>query len=385
MRVVIITGHHFTPDRDGVSTFMIELVKNLPADQIICLTGDPNAKPINDRNEIILTSLFDPGGKWTKIPQMAGIWWRLKCVFRPDLILTDFCWSGNIALLLKRLLGIPLVVFAHGNELLKLSIKQWNKPRLCLEKADQVIAISRYTRSLLRDIGIPDEKVSVVLQGVDPGLFFPISQEEVAAAKAKYGVKGKKVLLTTGGLLRRKGQDRVIEALPRVLRKHPDLVYLIAGEGKDEPAYRKLADKLGLGEQVRFLGRIPTTGDLRELYNICDIFIMPSRLDLEARSVENFGITFIEAGACGKPVIGGRSGGIPEAIIDGVTGLLVDPESVEEIAGAVLSLLADPVRAKEMGERGRERALNELTWARICGEVGRICLRVLREHAVGRR
>jgi len=160
------------------------------------------------------------------------------------------------------------------------------------------------------------------------------------------------VILTVGNLVERKGHDVVLKSLPKVLKEVPNTVYLIVGDGEQKQNLKELVDELGLGEQVIFTGRVPEK-ELPQYYNACDVFIMPSR---EIGSdIEGFGIVFLEAGACSKPVIGGRSGGIIDAVEDGVSGILVDPTNVDEISQTLITLLTDDELARRLGRQGRKR------------------------------
>ena len=147
-----------------------------------------------------------------------------------------------------------------------------------------------------------------------------------------------KVILCVGNLVARKGQDMVIRALPSLRQTIPDVTYLIVGEGPYRVPLDKLTLELGVRDRVIFAGRI-LVEELPDIYAISDVFVMPSRN--EECDVEGFGLVFLEASACAKPVVGGRSGGIPDAIEEGVTGLLVGPRDPEDIANALARLLSD--------------------------------------------
>jgi len=378
LRILLITDQHFFPSREGLSTVMTELAMYLPAQRLICLTGLKTAyfPPTNDRS-VSITSLFDEGNKWGKIIELIRMVLSLKLRLNPDIIIVDSCWSGNIALMLGKLLCVPTVMLAHGNEILQLRDKTWQKQYLSLKNAAKIVAISNYTKDLLVDTGLPEEQIKVLHLGADPDVFYPMTFQEVEKKKEDLGLREKLVLMTVGNLFLRKGQDMVIKALPGILKKFPDLVYLLVGKGRDENYLRELAASLGIEENVRFLGVIEDWNRLRELYNICDIYIMTSRLQLKEGSVENFGIAFVEANACGRPVIGGRSGGVPEAIIDGKTGLLVDPENVGDIQKTIISLLENPSWAAKLGQNGRRRVETDLNWKKVGEKLESICREVL--------
>ncbi len=229
---------------------------------------------------------------------------------------------------------------------------------------DGCFAISRYTAALLGDLGVPPERVHVVPNGTRPEQF-DNEQSRAAAAtlRARYDlpVDGP-MLATVGRLVPRKGVDTVIRALPRIADKVPNTLYVVAGGGPDRPRLEALAADQGVSERVRFLGKVPDA-DVSGLYQACTAFVMPARQ--EGASVEGFGLVFREAGACGKPVIGAYSGGVPDAIEHGDTGLLVPPADPRAFADAAIQLLSDEALAARLGARGREVVHTEGTWDRV--------------------
>jgi len=182
---------------------------------------------------------------------------------------------------------------------------------------------------------------------------------DVSAARASLGLDQARVILTVGRLTPRKGIDTVIRALPSVIERVPNAVYMVVGEGEDRERLEALARETGVEDHVLFEGSVPFS-QLPSTYNLCDVFVTPSRS--APPSVEGFGIVFLEANACGKPVIGARSGGIPDAIVDGETGLLVEPDDEPGLAEALVSLLSNPERCRALGEAGRARVEQACTW-----------------------
>ncbi len=247
----------------------------------------------------------------------------------------------------------PVFIMAHGNDFLE---ARWQRPvwrkRMdgAFHQARGVIAVSQETaRALCRTIPGLEARTTVIFPAVDPEAFPPAE------------LPLKPVLLSLGRLVERKGQDKVLQALPRILREFPAVQYWIAGKGAHRAALENLARERGVAEHVRFLGFVPEERRL-ELYQQCSVYVMPSRSSDARGDFEGFGITFLEANACGKPVIGGRGGGVGEAVLDGVTGLLVDPECEADVAEKILRLLRDPVYARRLGAEGRARVERELNW-----------------------
>jgi phosphatidylinositol alpha-1,6-mannosyltransferase len=178
------------------------------------------------------------------------------------------------------------------------------------------------------------------------------------------------VLLTVARLARRKGHDLVLRALP-LLGDIADLRYVIVGGGEDLARLEEIVRRNGLEESVIFAGRVPEH-ELPDYYRLCDLYVMPNREVTEVTdSLEGFGISFIEASACGKPAIAGRSGGTDAAVADGETGYLVDPEDPAELASKIRLLLNDPGLRAEMGRKGRERVERDFTWRQRAEELAR--------------
>jgi phosphatidyl-myo-inositol dimannoside synthase len=299
---------------------------------------------------------------------------------RPSIILAARALpEGLIATLLGRMLGIPTAVFAHGEEITPWLCETptarrrkgtaFAKGRLLwrtYRKADIIVANSRFTRSLLTDGGILPGKIALVNPGTDPRQFQPMPRDE--SLVDRLGLGGKRVLLTVGRLTWRKGQDMVIRALPEIVKAVPNCMYVICGAGPYEAGLRELTLSLRLDSRVLFIPN-PSSEILPSIYNLSDVFVMPNRMAQASRDVEGFGIVFLEANACGIPVVGGRSGGTSDAVNDGETGLLVDGASPSEIASAVTRLLQDPALARRMGAAGRARVLREFTWDRAAGKL----------------
>lgn len=267
--------------------------------------------------------------------------------------------EGVIAYLIGKMSGIPYIVYAHGEEIgTALSSRQLCfLMRLVYGSAHKIIANSRNTKILLNQVGVPDAKVIVVSPGVDTSRFSPGERE---LSRKRLNLEGHTVLLSVGRLQRRKGHDQMIRAIPGLAAKIPNFKYVIVGNGEEEQRLRHLANENGCSSIVEFAGGA-SDDLLPDYYRSCDVFVLPNREESN-HDVEGFGIVFLEASSCARPVVGGRSGGTSDAIEEGETGLLVNGESVEEITAAVLSLLVDPEKANEMGQKGRMRTIERFGW-----------------------
>ena len=271
--------------------------------------------------------------------------------------------DAHIAYWSQRTLRLRHIFFAYGNEVLSVQRSTWHKPRDALLAAKRVVAVSHFTAGLLKSLGVRDENIRVFYPGCDINTFSPRTITDETRARLTHGRKPRHTVLTVGNLVERKGHDTAIRAmalLPRAI----DVLYLIVGDGPYRAKLEGLAASLGVADRVLFCGRVPAS-DLPLYYSMADLFLMVSRERREQCDVEGFGIVFIEAAACGTPSIGGRSGGIEDAIVDDVTGVLVDPLDPAAVSAATLSLLRDDARRHRMGAAARRRAAQEFTWDKL--------------------
>jgi phosphatidyl-myo-inositol dimannoside synthase len=231
--------------------------------------------------------------------------------------------------------------------------------RNVFQDAEKIFPVSNYTRRAVLEEGRGNERAVVTVNnGVNPGIFRKMAVRPDAAAK--YRPHGERLLLTVTRLYPYKGVDKVLESLPAISQAVPGVKYLIVGAGPDRPRLEALAVRLGVQNQVSFLGTLPLS-EIVELYNVADLFLMLSREELP--DVEGFGLVFLEAAACGLPSVGGRSGGIPDAMDEGRSGWLVDPSNTHEIAATIIDLLKSPEKLKRASEFCLSKAPQE-SWER---------------------
>jgi phosphatidyl-myo-inositol dimannoside synthase len=269
---------------------------------------------------------------------------------------------------LKRRYGTPYLVWTHALEIMD----EWLRASIvpALLEADLVTTNSEFTSAFVASCGVPESRIVKIRRGADAEHFRPgLDCRELAE---RLGVAGRPTLLTVARIVkanRYKGHDVVLRALAKVVRSVPDVAYVIVGEGDDLDYLDRLARECGVRENVVFAGRV-SDEELPLLYNVCDAFIMCSREERTRRGIlaEGFGLALLEASACGKPVIAGRSGGVPDAVQDGITGLLVNPVDSEEVAAAIVRVLREPWLARVLGENGRKWVEREMNWTRSADE-----------------
>lgn len=364
----LLIANDFPPVTSGIAIVFYEIWCRLPPDQTrVVAPVMPNTQQIDATCPMPITRIQLPIGEsgTAKLFKTARTlqWTLLHCLKnRPRRIHCGQVFSSGIAgLLCKKLFGIPYVTWVYGSETARLAQggKSATLMRAILDESEWIVTNSNMTSEEFIAFDVPKEKIRRIYPGVDPDRFAPTPKDQTWIDRLN--IHDKRILLTVARLDQRKGHDKVLQAMPNLPK---DVVYLIGGTGREENRLRQLTADLNLEDRVHFLGFVPDA-DLPTLYNLCDVFVMPNRVTegtALAGDIEGFGITFIEAGSCEKPVIAGRSGGAVEAVLEGQTGILVDPTSDQEIAQAILQFLNDPQLAKQMGQQARKRIQNELDW-----------------------
>lgn len=361
---------------------MGELALRYPPQSLVVSTGSYEGSAASDAR--FPQPIDRVGIRATRLRTIQGLarWtWRAGALakqWRPG-----FTWCGELkpagypARWLAARHRIPYGVIVYGTELLLIDAKarrsrfKRRTARSMLGKAAVLVAISRWTAELARgvldllDLDIP---IETVVLGTTPSQFRP--GIDPRAVRAKYGLDGAGPwLLTVSRLEWHKGIDTVMKALSAVRAAHPRTRYAIAGSGDRLPQLERLKQELGLGDAVRFLGAVPDE-ELPALYNAADLYVGASRRhDLLA---EGFGISLVEASACGLAVVGGRSGGVPDAVREGETGILVDPDDPAAVAAGINELLANPERRKQFGAAGRRAVESYYNWDRVAKDLIRI-------------
>lgn len=280
-----------------------------------------------------------------------------------DITLYGYILYGLIGWFLSVFRGRKYGVSVHGMDVLKLTryAVLRSMVKSILQRADAVIVNSEYVKKLMMELGVRADHIQVVYPGVEEQYD---RMEKDPALIRKHGLEGKYVMMTLGRLVGRKGFDMVIRAMPQIRKAIPDAVYLIVGGGPEREALERLVKETSVSDCVVFAGRAADE-DLAKYYNLCDVFVMPSRYIAAEGDVEGFGIVYMEASSCHKPVIGGNSGGVVEAVLDGETGLIVDPSSAEAIAEAVIRLREDPDLAERLADNGYRRAKEHFRYGAI--------------------
>ncbi|MDB6086159.1 MAG: hypothetical protein JWN43_4040 [Gammaproteobacteria bacterium] len=289
---------------------------------------------------------------------------------KPDVIhCGDLLPQGLAALLLKRRHDLPYLAYCHGEEVPLTEPRRFQKTLRdrIYHAADHVVAACEYAREQLLTIGIPEARITKILPGVDLERFRPGPKR--AALLERYHLGSGPIILTVARLTPRKGHLLVLRALAKALSRVPNVTYVVAGTGPERQSLQREVERLRIAHAVRFAGHV-SEDDLVGLYQLADIFVMMNR-DV-AGDVEGFGMAFLEASACGKPVIGGRSGGTAESIVHGRTGFRIDPDEPELISARLEELLLSPEMRQKIGEAGLRYAREGFRWSSRAAELRRI-------------
>lgn len=367
MKSVLISCDYFPPQIGGISYFIAAVASALGPDRVCCLTAvRENGAARHDRRG---PRVYRRPLAFARAKPIQAVGWgatiaEIMARERPQVVQLATAYEGYLGLWLRRRFRLPFVVYAHGNEILDVMQGGSDKPRLALRQADRVLANSRHTAHLVQQVGTHPDRIEIVHPGCDANRFRPRPPRMDLRRRLLGAHDHDRVILTVGNLVARKGHDTVIRALPSLCARIPDVTYLVVGDGPCRAQLETLAVATHVRNRVIFAGRV-SDEDLPDIYALSDVFVMPSREQLEACDIEGFGLVFLEANACGKPVVGGRSGGVPEAVADGVTGLLVNPEDPEDVANALARLLSDRELATRLGQQGRARVVREFDWTRI--------------------
>jgi phosphatidyl-myo-inositol dimannoside synthase len=364
----LLLSPSFPPTAGGMETLLYETARRL-ADAPLVLAPRPAAAPDLRVRAVEVT----PASLVGRAAYRAG-WWLHPSLYyttafwratldalvgqRPRLLQVGHVYLAPLAWLLGRRARVPFVAYAYGQEVWRgrrqglAPLDAWLRGA-ALRAAERVFVLGPFGAGLVRAWGVDARRIVCVPFGADPRPPAPPPSGST--------------LLSVGRLVPRKGVDAVIRALPRLVRDHPAITYRVVGTGPDAQRLAGLAAGEGVAGRVRFLGRLDAAA-LADEYAGCTLFVQPARRTDDGE-LEGLGLVYFEAGAWGRPVVAGTSGGERDAVLDGVTGRLVDGSSVDAVAEAIGDLLGDPERLRAFGEAGRRRVETTHNWRRAAEQV----------------
>lgn len=355
MRTLLFTLE-FPPFKGGIANYYGNLANYWPIGEHLTVLD-------NNQNELLYSR-----GPLAWRPAIWALGRRLERGQVDYVIVGQILPLGTVTWLLSLFRPLQYAVFLHGLDFSSALRSPRKKflAKLILRRADKIICANSYVAEKVKEFyPAGEEKISMV----NPGIMNSAPQageSELAELNQEYSLVGKTVIFSLGRLVRRKGVDQAIKALTMVSEPliH-DLRYFIAGAGPEEEYLHRLVP-LQYKKNIIFLGRLSEAEKWLWL-NRTDIFLMPAR-DISG-DFEGFGIVYLEANLCGKPVIAGRAGGVGDAVIDGYNGLMVDPENPEDIKRAIVELAGNPAKREQLGRQGKARAIADFNWEKQASRV----------------
>jgi len=355
----------FGPRAGGIETFVHGLIERLPKGSVIVYTSaQPNAaefdakwlqdfgvEVIRNRSKILL-------------PTPSVIKSCQKIISNRKLSKVAFGAAaplGVMARAMRRAGAQTIVALTHGHEVWWSKVPPFTLAiRYMSRNLDAIAYLGNYTKGEISK-ALRKSDVSKLVQiapGIDVEHFVPTDSSKL---RAELGLTNKSVIISVGRLVHRKGQDKLIASLPAIKAAVPNVHLVLVGVGPRQAYLEKLAVKLRVADCVTFIGRI-NYSELPKYICVGDIFAMPSRSRFFGLEVEGLGIVYLEASACGLPVVGGSSGGAPDAVLVGETGVVVDGTKTLEIAEACIELLNNPELCALMGANGRAWIIENWRW-----------------------
>lgn len=367
-RTLLVTND-FPPRRGGIQTFVHGMALRLPSDDLVVYTSaSPGweefdaAQPftvVRDRTAMLLPT-----------PRVARAVTAIAREHRCDRV-----WFGAAAPLgllaagLKHDTGIErAIALTHGHEVgWAMMPGTRGALRRIAESLDVMTYLGDYTHRRIAPVAGHLTRLEQLTFGIDTETFHP--GVDGSAVRERHGLTGLPVIVCVSRLVPRKGQDMLIAALPHVREQvGQDVRLLIVGQGPYEARLHALARMHGVEDQVVFTGGV-AEHELAAHFAAGDVFAMPCRTRRRGLDVEGLGAVFLEAAACGLPVVAGDSGGAPDTVLHDQSGWVVDGRDLGEITFRLSQVLADPSLARKLGEASREWALSEWTWDRQAGRL----------------
>jgi phosphatidylinositol alpha-1,6-mannosyltransferase len=352
VRLLVVTND-FPPRPGGIQSFVHGVVSRLPPDDVVVLTSRWRgheawdlAQPyriVRARTSVLLPTpaVRRRAARLVGEHGCTAVWFGAAAPL------------GLLATQLRRAGAARVVATTHGHEVgwARLPAARALLRRVAAQ-VDVLTYLGDYTRDRLAPALAPyDDRLRRLAPGVDSAVFRPGVGGD--RRRAELGLSDRPVVVCVSRLMPRKGQDRLVAALPAIRARVPDTALVLVGGGPSRRHLERLAREVGVADHVVVTGSV-AHDELPSWYGVGDVFAMPCRERLAGLDVEGLGIVFLEAAACGLPVVAGRSGGSTEAVRDGESGLVVNGRDTEKVADAVAGLLSDPRRRADMGAAGRE-------------------------------
>ena len=373
--VAIITGHFPPCKGGGIAEWALGIARELPkiGYQTSVYATNRKDRDLTVHKDESFSCVTMYGRNWHEFHKWYSMYYMWKILNKnPETIFIATTWgmAKSYSYLKKKYPLSKMIVVAHGLEVTRLKEgKELTAFKNVVNDSDLILCVSKYTKNEIIDRvdGIETNHIKFLPNGVDINRFFPV--ENTSGFLNRYNIpENSNIILTLARIIRRKGHDTVIKCLPSLIKKFPNIQYVIAGPHRKKDTYldelKLLAKELSVENHIVFVDYIPDS-DLNEIYTRSQVYVMVSRTYNDIGDSEGFGITFLEANACGCPVIGSTEGGIPDAVENNKNGLLVPADDIKSLTKAIEKFLEDKSFRRKIIDQGIERVNNGFTWEKL--------------------
>jgi phosphatidylinositol alpha-1,6-mannosyltransferase len=366
MKKILLATLEFPPHIGGIATYTEQFARSLPPEKVCVYAPETSGDRAYDEHEAYTIIRKKP---------FFFLWWprwirtilQFLAIVKKEQIeiiaVNHVLPLGYAAWVVKKIKKIPYIILSHGTDVIYATARPWKKKMLTrlVSDAEQVVFNSEsLKRRFLEHLPDYASKSTVLYPCPDVSLLAPPDASEVEELRRTLALQGKKVILSVSRLDRGKGFQHLVHALPDILKKEPHTVWVIVGDGSKRSEIFEAVQKLSLQNVVRFVGAVPHH-ELQKYYHLADVFVLLTHRTGDRE--EGLGLVFLEAAAAGIPVVAGASGGVGEAVVDGVTGRVFDvSREAGRVVDAIVELLGDEEMQQTLGEAGKKRIQDIFQW-----------------------
>jgi phosphatidylinositol alpha-1,6-mannosyltransferase len=357
-QTTVLLTLEYPPQIGGIATYLAYLAERFPAGTFHVLAPELStahnfdmAADVPIYRRALISRWLRP--RW--LPALYWTWWLFRKERPTVLVISHLSNMGRVALIMKRFFRLPYVVILHGMDIALAtsgSLRQRVAAKKILYNAAHVVCNSNYTAQWVKCLKIEEKKITIVYPPPSLALDSVVEHDQIKDFRERYKIDSNFLLLSVGRLVERKGFATCLAAVAALREKNREINYVIIGAGPEREKLEQQAKQLGLSAAARFLG-VLREAELAVAYAACDVFVMTPRA--LGGDIEGFGIVYLEAGIFAKPVIGSRSGGVPESVLHEETGLLIEPGNVSELQAVLLRLMDDRSLRERLGQGGQRR------------------------------
>jgi len=367
MKKILVITLEFPPHLGGIATYVRYFVESLEGNEVVVLAPKYEGYKEYDKKlgvKVIRKKPYFPKLMW---PRWLRLFWQVFWLHRKEkfdiVYLHHVLPVGYVGWLMKKLKKLPYLVFSHGTDIEMGTRSAWKRKMLTkvTNEAEQIVFNSQSLKHRLLKI-LPDleGKVSVLYPCPEKMFYEPPSGETLDKLRAQYALEGKKVMVTIARMVDGKGYPHLLRMLVKLVEAVPNLVWVVIGDGPKKEWFIKEMQKQNLQNAVRFIGEMPHQ-ELKNYYHLADLFVLLTHPD-EGKE-EGLGLVFLEAAACGTPVVAGKSGGVEEAVVHTQTGLVVNIYKGDKfVINSILELLKNEKYAKQLGQNAQARMQASFQW-----------------------